>query len=340
MPLLQIKDLHIHFPGIKGPSRPVQGLDLEIHAGETVCLVGESGCGKTLSALSILGLLPCPPGSIPKGQVLLQGRDVLQMSLKELQCLRGDQVGMVFQDPLTSLNPVFSIGQQLAEAFLAHNRMQPQELRKACIQALRKAGIQDAEARLDNYPHQLSGGQRQRVLIAMAMACEPDLLIADEPTTALDVTVQAQILSLLKSLTQKQGQSVLYITHDLGVVHSVADRVYIMYAGLIVEQGLKQNIFQDPRHPYTQGLLASLPGFEKKGQKLYTIPGSVPDPAHRPSGCPFHPRCYAAQKKCSKNLPRLESCGPEHFSRCPVVLHQPHTAATESPKLQGSCATK
>ncbi|MFO8033430.1 MAG: ABC transporter ATP-binding protein [Desulfohalobiaceae bacterium] len=331
-PLLQIKDLHIYFPGQGSPSKPVQGLDLEIQAGETVCLVGESGCGKTLSALSILGLLPCPPGFIPQGQVLLQGRDILKMSLKQLQMLRGDQVGMVFQDPLTSMNPVFSIGQQLAEAFLAHKRMQPHKLDQACIQALRKVGIQDAEARMGNYPHQLSGGQRQRVLIAMAMACNPDLLIADEPTTALDVTVQAQILGLLKSLTQKQDQSVLYITHDLGVVHSVADRVYIMYAGLIVEQGPKENIFKDPRHPYTQGLLASLPGFEKKGQKLFTIPGSVPDPAHQPSGCPFHPRCFAAQPQCSEKLPGLNSYGPTHFTRCPV-LNQDRHATKDAPRL-------
>ncbi|MFP4214238.1 MAG: ABC transporter ATP-binding protein [Desulfohalobiaceae bacterium] len=329
-PLLHIEDLHIHFPAEGGPSRPVQGLDLQIEPAETVCLVGESGCGKTLSALSVLGLLPCPPGYIPQGRVLLQGRDVLRMSPQQLRELRGDRVGMVFQDPLTSLNPVFSIGQQLEEAFSAHNRMQAQELRQACIQALHKVGIQDPEARLHNYPHQLSGGQRQRVLIAMAMACAPDLLIADEPTTALDVTVQAQILSLLRSLTRQQDQSVLYITHDLGVVRSVADRVYIMYAGLIVEQGPSRSIFQDPRHPYTQGLLTSMPGFDKKGQELYTIPGTVPDPGHRPSGCPFHPRCFAARPWCSRQLPSLQRCGSEHLVRCPV-LNQAPSAATLAP---------
>jgi len=318
-PLLSTQDLKVYFYGRDKISRAVDGVSYNIHAGETVCLVGESGCGKTVSALSALGLVPSPPGKIVGGRILFKDQDILKFDDAAMQKLRGNQISMVFQEPLTSLNPVFTIGDQIGEAIATHEKIEQEALNKRCIQLLKEMGMPSPEQRLKDYPHQLSGGQRQRVMIAMALACNPDLMIADEPTTALDVTVQAQILNLLKSVQERASMSILYITHDLGVVSGIADRVYVMYAGLIVEEGNTRQVFGDAAHPYTQGLLASLPNREKRGRRLHNIPGTVPNPAYKPEGCPFHPRCTHAVKSCKAARPQIMDLGKGHWSRCPVL---------------------
>jgi peptide/nickel transport system ATP-binding protein len=317
--LLSVQDLKVYFRGNSKIARAVDGVSFEVGLGETVCLVGESGCGKTVSALTILGLIPQPPGEIVGGKVLFKGQNLLDLTEDDMQKVRGRQVAMVFQEPMTSLNPVFTIGDQIAEAITVHENVNPDETRKRCIQLLADVGIAPPEDRLRDYPHQLSGGQRQRVMIAMALACNPELVIADEPTTALDVTIQAQILDLFSELQKKRGMSLLYITHDLGVVAKIADRIYVMYAGIIVEQGHAPDIFHNPRHPYTQGLLASLPNRTKRGSQLQSIPGTVPDPAYKPGGCPFHPRCGFAVAACGNQLPEMCDYGWAHLSRCPVL---------------------
>ena len=321
-PLLSTQDLKVYFYGRDKISRAVDGVSYNIHAGETVCLVGESGCGKTVSALSALGLIPSPPGKIVGGRIIFKGKDLLGLDDAAMQKIRGNQISMVFQEPLTSLNPVFTIGDQIGEAISTHEVIGQDALENRCVQLLRDMEIPSPEQRLKDYPHQLSGGQRQRVMIAMALACNPDLIIADEPTTALDVTVQAQILNLLKSVQEKASMSILYITHDLGVVSGIADRVYVMYAGLIVEEGNTQQVFGNAFHPYTRGLLASLPDREKRGQRLHNIPGTVPNPAYKPEGCPFHPRCSHAVENCKTVLPEMISLGNDHWSRCPVLARE------------------
>jgi peptide/nickel transport system ATP-binding protein len=320
--LLSVQDLRVNFVGNGKVARAVDGVSFDIGAGETVCLVGESGCGKTVSALTILGLVPIPPGQVMGGKVLFEENNLLEFGEEELQKIRGNRIAMVFQEPLTSLNPVFTIGDQIKEAIEVHERVEPEVLDHRVIQLLKDVGIPSAEARLNDYPHQLSGGQRQRVMIAMALACNPDLVIADEPTTALDVTIQAQILRLFESLQETRSMSVLYITHDLGVVANIADRVYVMYAGCIAEQGNTVQIFREPRHPYTQGLLASLPSRSKRGKRLHSIPGTVPDPAHKPTGCSFHPRCRYAIDNCRSRFPEMCDYGNGHLSRCPVLFEQ------------------
>lgn len=316
--LLSIQDLKVYFVGDDRVARAVDGVDCEVGRGETVCLVGESGCGKTVSALTILGLISQPPGKIMGGKVIFSGKNLLDMTNGEMQKIRGNNIAMVFQEPMTSLNPVFTIGDQISETIMAHEDVNAQDVRKRCIQLLSDVGIGEPEQRFNDYPHQLSGGQRQRVMIAMALACDPELVIADEPTTALDVTIQAQILNLFAELQKKRQMSLLYISHDLGVVAKIADRIYVMYAGIIVEQGSCSDIFHKPCHPYTRGLLASLPDRTKRGAKLQSIPGTVPDPAYKPSGCPFHPRCELAELSCRAALP--EMCdGGVHQSRCPVL---------------------
>lgn len=300
----------------------MDGVSFDVKQGETVCLVGESGCGKTVSALTTLGLIPRPPGEIVGGEILFHGEDLLKLGEDEMRPIRGNRIAMVFQEPLTSLNPVFTIGDQIGEAIRAHERVIDSELRQRCIRLLSDTGIPAPEERLNDYPHQFSGGQRQRVMIAMALACEPDLIIADEPTTALDVTIQAQILRLFSSLKRKRGLSVLYITHDLGVVASIADRVYVMYAGSIVEQGSTATVFGEPKHPYTRGLLASLPSRSRRGEVLYSIRGMVPNPAYKPDGCPFHPRCDSRVDSCSKDFPDMCDYGGGHSSRCPVIYEK------------------
>jgi oligopeptide/dipeptide ABC transporter ATP-binding protein len=317
--LLSVQDLKVYFQVDGLLARAVDGVSYDIGKGETVCLVGESGCGKTVSALTIMGIIPRPPGKIMGGKVLFNGKSLLELDEEEMQEIRGNHIAMVFQEPMTSLNPVFTIGDQIEEAILVHERVEQAELKRRCIQVLKDVGIPSPEERIKDYPHQLSGGQRQRVMIAMALACNPDLIIADEPTTALDVTIQAQILDLFEELRQKRQMSLLYITHDLGVVANIADYIYVMYAGIIVEQGDTAAVFRDSRHPYTQGLLASLPTRTKRGSTLHSIPGTVPDPAYKPSGCPFHPRCSFAVETCRSHLPRMCDYGERHLSRCPVL---------------------
>ena len=320
--LLSVHDLKVHFIGDETVARALNGVSYDVREGEAVCIVGESGCGKTVSVLTVLGLIPQPPGKVMGGRVIFRGQNILDLSEEELQKIRGKRIGMVFQEPMTSLNPVFTIGYQIEEAIVTHEEVSSEEGRDRSIQLLKDVGIPSPEERLRDYPHQLSGGQRQRVMIAMALACNPDLIIADEPTTALDVTVQAQILDLFKELQEKRHTSLLYITHDLGVVANVADRIYVMYAGISVEQGSAMDIFYHPSHPYTRGLLASLPSRTHRGTDLHTIPGSVPDPAHIPGGCPFHPRCPHAVDACRTEFPEMCDYGNGHLSRCPVTFEQ------------------
>lgn len=322
MMLLSVQDLTVHFRGDETVARVLEGVSYGVEKGETVCLVGESGCGKTVSALTILGLIPRPPGEVMGGKILFKGRDLLTLGEEELRGVRGRQIAMVFQEPMTSLNPVFTIGDQIQEAITVHEQVEPQKLHRRVVQLLRDVGIPSPEERLRDYPHQLSGGQRQRVMIAMALACHPDLVIADEPTTALDVTIQKQILSLFRTLQKKKDMALLYITHDLNVVASIADRIYVMYAGVVAEQGSRSQIFADPWHPYTRGLLASLPDRSKRGGKLHSIPGTVPDPAFKPAGCPFHTRCDHAVRSCKSEFPQMCDYGEGHLSRCPVLFEE------------------
>ena len=319
--LLSIQNLKVYFRSDDEVARAVDGVSFDVHREETVCLVGESGCGKTVTALSVMGLVPIPPGEIADGKVLFGDQNLLDFNDTEMQQIRGNQIAMVFQEPLTSLNPVFTIGDQIAEAIRTHETIAESEIARRSEQLLQDVGIASPAERLSDYPHQLSGGQRQRVMIAMALACGPDLIIADEPTTALDVTVQAQILRLLDAIQKLRAMSVLYITHDLGVVSKVADRVCVMYAGIIAEQGSRQDIFKNPKHPYTQALLASLPNREKRGQRLYSIPGTVPNPAYKPGGCPFHPRCQHAIQACRERYPGMCDYGDGHHARCPVLFN-------------------
>jgi oligopeptide/dipeptide ABC transporter ATP-binding protein len=318
--LLSVEDLKVYFRSEDEVARAVDGVSFDVRREETVCLVGESGCGKTVTALSIMGLIPIPPGEIADGRVLFRDQMLLDFNDTEMQEIRGNQIAMVFQEPLTSLNPVFTIGDQIGEAISTHEDIPESEVTRRSEQLLKDVGIASPAQRLNDYPHQLSGGQRQRVMIAMALACSPDLIIADEPTTALDVTVQAQILRLLDAIQKNRSMSVLYITHDLGVVSKIADRVSVMYAGIIAEQGNRQDIFKNAKHPYTQALLASLPNREKRGRRLYSIPGTVPNPAYKPGGCPFHPRCQHVIQTCREQYPEMCDYGDGHHARCPVLF--------------------
>ena len=332
--LLSVQDLKVYFQVDGTLSRAVDGVSYEIAKGETVCIVGESGCGKSVSALTIMGIIPQPPGKIMGGSVVFNGQNLLDLDEEDMQKIRGNHIAMVFQEPMTSLNPVFTIEDQIKEAILVHERVDHRELNQRCIQVLKDVGIPSPEERLNDYPHQLSGGQRQRVMIAMALACNPDLVIADEPTTALDVTIQAQILDLFKELQQERQMSLLYITHDLGVVANIADHIYVMYAGIIAEQGDAPAIFHNPRHPYTQGLLASLPSRTRRGSTLHSIPGTVPDPVYKPSGCPFHPRCNFAIETCQSQFPRMCDYGKRHLSRCPVLFERERSSYETGQPIQ------
>jgi oligopeptide/dipeptide ABC transporter ATP-binding protein len=320
--LLSVHDLKVFFHSDGLVSRAVDGVSYEIGRGETVCLVGESGCGKTVSALAILGLIPQPPGEIPGGAILFKGTNLLELDEEALQHIRGKEISMIFQEPMTSLNPVFTIGDQIEEVLIAHENMDRSESEQRVVDLLTDVGIPSPGERIRDYPHILSGGQRQRVMIAMALACGPDVVIADEPTTALDVTVQAQILHLFRELQEKRKMAVLHITHNLGVVAEIADRIYIMYAGIMAETGDREQIFRDPCHPYTQGLLASVPSRSRKGQSLYSIPGAVPDPARKPRGCPFHPRCPYVEESCRIEFPEMCDFGEKHLARCPIIHRQ------------------
>ena len=317
-PLLDVRDLSVAFRG----QTVVQGVSFSVSPGETVALVGESGSGKSVTALSCLRLLG-PGGGNPAGQVVLDGVDVLNATPAELQRLRGGVAGMVFQEPMTSLNPLHSVGRQVSEAITLHRPLRGAALRTRAIELLQRAGLGAAAERLDAFPHQLSGGQRQRVMIAVALANDPRLLIADEPTTALDVTVQAQILDLLRDLQGETGMSVILITHDLGVVAEMADEVAVMYAGRVVERGTAADIFNDPQHPYTIGLLGSIPRIEEDRDRLLSIDGSVPPPFAFPEGCRFHPRCPFAIRACTETDPPLRELSPGHRAACiraPVEL--------------------
>ncbi len=314
--LLDVSDLRITFPTSAGTSRPVDGVNFSMARGELLALVGESGCGKSLTALALLRLVPAP-GTIAAGSALrLDGTDLLALEGEALRAIRGRRIAMIFQDPMTSLNPVFTVADQITESLRAHRRMSGADARARALELLQEVGIPDPEARLDQYPHQLSGGMRQRVMIAIALASEPELLIADEPTTALDVTVQAQILEVLDRLRQKRGMAVLLITHDLGIVAGRADRVAVMYAGRIVEEAPTAELFARPSHPYTRGLLASVPRLTGPVARLTPITGTVPAPTAWPLGCRFHPRCPEAMARCATDDPPPLAAGDDHRTRC------------------------
>jgi peptide/nickel transport system ATP-binding protein len=315
-PILRVEDLRTEFRTEAGTTAPVDGVSLEVRAGETLALVGESGSGKTMTALSILQLVPAPAGRIVGGRIRFRGRDLGTLSAGEMRRVRGREIAMIFQEPMTSLNPVFTCGEQIAETLVLHERLRRTAARARAIELLGQVGIAEPRQRMDEYPHQLSGGMRQRVMIAMALACRPALLIADEPTTALDVTIQAQILELLRRLQAELGMALLLITHDLGVVAGLADRVCVLYAGQVVETCEAATIFRGSRHPYTAGLLASVPRLGERRASLRAIPGQVPDPAAFPSGCRFHPRCPLAEARCTATPAPLEAVGEGHLSRC------------------------
>ena len=316
--LLEIEDLRVEFAG-KGPAfAAVSDVSLKLDRGRTLGLVGESGSGKTVTSLAIMRLIPSPPGRIAAGRIWFQDRDLVPLTEKELTGLRGNEISMIFQEPMTSLNPVFTTGDQVAEVYRIHLKLGRQEAFERGVAMLEKVGIPDPARRAREYPHQMSGGMRQRVLIAIALACRPKLLIADEPTTALDVTVQAQILNLMEQLRDEMGTALLLITHDLGVVAESADDVAVMYAGRIVEQAACRPLFEAPWHPYTAGLLHSRPVLGKRGQgrHLDAIPGTVPDPKHLPPGCSFEPRCPRRKPVCAERMPPLEEKAPGRWARC------------------------
>ena len=329
--LLEVRDLRTQFSTGGGIVHAVDGVSWDVQPGETVALVGESGCGKSVSALSIMRLIAAPAGRITGGQIFFKGRDLLTLPDHEMRDIRGKDIAMVFQEPMTSLNPVLTVGRQLTEPCEIHLGMTPAQSRVRAIEILGLVGISDAERRLRQYPHQFSGGMRQRLMIAMALSCNPALVLADEPTTALDVTIQAQILELMKGLSQRLGAAMLIITHNLGVVARYADRVNVMYAGKIVEQGTAREIYADPRHPYTLGLLRSVPRLdEPKREKLAPIQGQPPDLTRLPPGCAFAPRCAFAIGRCAVEIPPLEVVDGNHRSACWVARDLRERAAAES----------
>lgn len=315
--LLEVKNLHTYFYIQEGIVRAVNGVSYRINEGETVALVGESGCGKSVSALSILRLVPNPPGRIMDGQIMFDGQDLLDLSEEEMRKIRGNKISMIFQEPMSSLNPVLSIGSQISESLTLHRGMDEAAASEETVRLLKLVGIAEGERRLGDYPHQFSGGMRQRVMIAMALSCNPKLIIADEPTTAVDVTIQAQLLEVMKELTQKFGTSLLLITHNLGIVARHANWVNVMYAGLIVEQGSAVDVFRDPRHPYTMGLMGSVPRLDQSiKEKLFFLPGLPPDLLGQMQGCFLKPRCQYAEERCGKENPELEEVLPGHLVRC------------------------
>ncbi|AWK50821.1 peptide ABC transporter ATP-binding protein [Clostridium beijerinckii] len=303
--LLDIKNLKTEFKTKKGIIAAVNGVDFCVDKGEVVAIVGESGSGKSVTSLSLMRLLSKTDNTNVTGEALFKGENLLSKSEKEMQKMRGKQLSMIFQEPMTSLNPVFTIGKQISESIIKHDGVTKKEARTRSIEMLKLVGIPSPETRIDNYPHQLSGGMRQRVMIAMALSCSPELLIADEPTTALDVTIQAQILELMLELKEKFGTAILLITHDLGVVAEVADKVVVMYCGRVVEKAFVKDLFKDPKHPYTQGLLNSIPKIDEDAERLFIIPGTVPNPLDLPTGCAFRDRCPNCFEKCNNNTPPL-----------------------------------
>ena len=348
--LLELKELKTYFFTDDGILPSVDGVSYGIKPGQTLGVVGESGSGKSVTALSILALIPQPPGKIVGGQILFDGKDLVKLSEAELRKIRGNDISMIFQEPMTSLNPVYTVGDQIVEAITLHQDLEYPEARALAIEMLRKVGIPSPEQRIDEYPHQMSGGMKQRVMIAMALACKPKLLIADEPTTALDVTIQAQIIELLKELQAEIGMSIIFITHDLAVVAETCDHVAVMYAGRIVEYADVVTLFEKPAHPYTKGLFSSIPSVKaahhERDDRLFVIPGIVPRPQEFPTGCRFRTRCRFATDKC-KERPPLEELESGHFAACwyakevqagtrePGEPHDPRTAETETIQMAG-----
>ena len=314
--LLDVRGLKTHFATDRGLFRAVDGVSFAVPRGRTVGLVGESGCGKSVTSLSVMGLVPSPPGKVEADAVMFGGRNVLALPPDERRRLRGGKMSMIFQEPMTSLNPVHTVGRQIVEAIVAHTSMSPRAAKDRAIEMLELVKIPSPSRRVDDYPHNMSGGMRQRVMIAMALSCEPALLIADEPTTALDVTIQAQILDLLSDLQQRLGMAILIITHDLGVIAEMADQVLVMYAGQIVESADVADIFADPQHPYTIGLLGSIPRLDVERERLATIEGTVPGANNQPKGCRFAPRCPFADARCREALPPLREIGAAHRVAC------------------------
>ena len=316
-PLLVVTDLKTRFHTAEGTVFAVNGVSFSIHEGETVAVVGESGCGKSVSMLSVLRLIPIPPGEIASGKACYRGTDLFQKTDAEMELVRGKEISMVFQDPMTSLNPVLTIGRQITETLTRHEMMDQRSAERRAVELLDKVGLSDPTHRLGDYPHQFSGGMRQRVMIAMALACNPDLLIADEPTTALDVTIQAQIMELVQSLRDQLHMAVIWITHDLGVVAGLAERVLVMYAGFIVEEAGVDDLYNNPRHPYTLALLEALPRVDRRrDRRLKSIPGAPPSLLVEPHGCPFVARCEYAVEKCRDQNPPLTPVGPDHRIAC------------------------
>jgi oligopeptide transport system ATP-binding protein len=324
--VLEVKDLAVSFKTFFGEVEAVRKISFDVGKKETVAIVGESGCGKSVTANSIMKLLPMPPAFYKGGEILFNGEDIIKKTEKEMQEIRGNQISMVFQDPMTSLNPTMKIGKQIVEGIIKHQGLSKEEARKKAIEMLELVSVPQPEKRINQYPHEFSGGMRQRVMIALAMVSNPKLLIADEPTTALDVTVQAQILDLMKKLQEKLDMSIIIITHDLGVVADMSDKVIVMYAGQIVEQGLADEIFKNPKHPYTQKLLASVPRLDMdRKESIHYIEGTPPDLYIPPKGCPFYDRCDFAMKVCKDNMPDAENHSKSHYSRC--WLNHPYAKA-------------
>ena len=314
--LLEVRGLVTEFRSRAGTFRAVDDISFAIGRGEVLGIVGESGCGKSVTSLSIMRLVPSPPGHLAAGQILFEGEDLLKKPPDEMRRIRGDDISMIFQEPMTSLNPVYTVGDQIIEAILLHRSLPMAQARDLAIEMLRRVRIPSPETRIDTFPHELSGGMRQRVMIAMALACEPKLLIADEPTTALDVTIQAQILDLMRDLRRETGTAIILITHDLGAVAELADRVVVMYAGQIVEDATVDKLFADPQHPYTLGLLGSIPKLHLDEAALLTVEGMIPDPYDMPSGCKFHPRCPFADQRCRSEVPPMRQLSDGHGVAC------------------------
>lgn len=314
--LLEVKNLKTYFFTEDGVVPAVDGVDFNLKPGEVLGIVGESGSGKSVTSASILRLIPKPPGKIVEGSILFEGREILDMSEAEMRDIRGNDIAMIFQEPMTSLNPVFTIGYQIMEAIMLHQNIDKDEARQKCIDMLKLVGIPRAEQAVDEFPHQFSGGMRQRAMIAMALSCNPKLLIADEPTTALDVTIQAQIIELMQELRKKLNTAIMLITHDLGVVAEMSDNVVVMYAGKVLEEASVEDLFAKPLHPYTVGLMRSKPSLDQETDRLYVIPGAVPNPLHMPTGCAFHPRCQECMDICREKMPELLDLGNGRRIRC------------------------
>ena len=314
--LVEFKDVHTYFYTEAGTVKAVNGVSYKIKEGETVCVVGESGCGKSVTALSLMRLIAAPQGEIVKGNISFYGKDITSLSEEEMMSIRGNDISMIFQEPMTSLNPVFTVGNQIMESIMLHQKLDKKQARDKAIEMIKLVGIPRAEAIVDSYPHELSGGMRQRIMIAMALSCNPKLLIADEPTTALDVTIQAQILDLMRDIKQKTQTSIMLITHDLGVVAEMADYVVVMYAGKVIEEGPVNDIFKNPLHPYTRGLLKSKPVINQETDRLYSIPGQVPNPIGMKDSCYFHERCEHCMEICKTQIPTIKYYDEQHKISC------------------------